>query len=264
MVRALLRLPEPPPPPRSLASGLWDAQQLCRNGHLLTAHFHDWPPTRRTFCAKCGAAGIHACEECRWEIVGAPRTSVPPRAGHVIPVRPAYCDHCSHPFPWTKPAVESETPTPRNTLTILRELAAQLPTIARELARPYRGGSQGFVVKNEYDAQHLCWALIRARFDDVRLEEPTPSHAGGYGKVDCLLSDEEVGVELKHTRDGLADKEIGDELIEDSVRYAAHPKCRTLFCLVYDPEHRIRNPRGLEKDLSVKHGSMDVVVVIVS
>ena len=53
-------------------------------------------------------------------------------------------------------------------------------------------------------------------------------------------------------------------MIEDIARYQPHAKCRVLFCLVYDPDRRISNPRGLEKDLSKRHGSMDVVVRIVS
>jgi len=65
------------------------------------------------------------------------------------------------------------------------------------------------------------------------------------------------------TRRGLAAKEIGEELIVDIARYKAHPRCKTLYCLVYDPEHRIKNPRGLESDLSKKTDGLTVKVFVV-
>jgi len=36
----------------------------------------------------------------------------------------------------------------------------------------------------------------------------------------------------------------------DIARYAAHPDCGTLVSFIYDPEHRIKNPVALERDLS--------------
>jgi hypothetical protein len=52
------------------------------------------------------------------------------------------------------------------------------------------------------------------------------------------------------TREGLGDRKVGEELTIDIARYRAHPDCGELYCFVYDPEHRIENPVGLEQDLS--------------
>jgi hypothetical protein len=46
------------------------------------------------------------------------------------------------------------------------------------------------------------------------------------------------------TRKGLGAKELGDELTIDIARHRAHPGCNMLFCLVYDPEHRVKTPRA--------------------
>ena len=48
----------------------------------------------------------------------------------------------------------------------------------------------------------------------------------------------------------------------DIARYKTRPSCNTLFCLVYDPEHRIQNPRGLESDLSKEIDGLDVRVFV--
>ena len=67
--------------------------------------------------------------------------------------------------------------------------------------------------------------------------------------MDFLLKDEEIAIEVKMTRIGLKDKELGEQLIIDIAKYQNHPNCKCLYCYVYDPEGIIRNPRGMEKDL---------------
>ncbi len=105
-------------------------------------------------------------------------------------------------------------------------------------------------VNDEYDVQDLLHAILRLHFKDVRKEEYTPSYAGSSTRVDFLLKDENIVIEVKKTRDKLADSEIGKQLILDVTHYKNHPNCKALKCFVYDPENRIKNPVGLENDLN--------------
>ncbi|WP_176560395.1 hypothetical protein [Brevibacillus dissolubilis] len=123
--------------------------------------------------------------------------------------------------------------------------------IARQLRS--RHGNRGTLdVGDEYDVQDLLRALLHLYFDDIRPEEWTPSYAGGSRRVDFLLKKERVVIEVKKTRRGLADKEIGEELLIDISTYEVHPDCDYLVCFVYDPEGRIGNPAGIESDLMKK------------
>ncbi len=70
-------------------------------------------------------------------------------------------------------------------------------------------------IEDEYDVQDLLHALLLLYFDDVRAEEWTPSYAGKSARMDFLLKNERVVIEVKKTRLGLADKELGDQLIID-------------------------------------------------
>lgn len=106
-----------------------------------------------------------------------------------------------------------------------------------------------FSVTDEYDVQDLLHAVLKLHFKDVREEEYTPSYAGSSTRVDFLLKNENVVIEVKKTRQGLADKRIGEQLILDVAHYANHPNCKSLICFVYDPESRVKNPRGLEDDI---------------
>ena len=65
------------------------------------------------------------------------------------------------------------------------------------------------------------------------------------------------------TRESLKDKKIGDELIIDMERYSVHPNCEKLYCFVYDPQEFIKNPIGLENDLSGIKDGLDVKVIII-
>src|SRR5205085_2822359 len=116
------------------------------------------------------------------------------------------------------------------------------------------------IIADEYDVQNLFHALLKLFFDDVRREEWTPSYAGKSSRIDFLLKDEEIVIEIKKTRSTLRDKEISDELIIDKERYQAHPQCKTLIAFVYDPDRYIDNPKGLEVDLNASKDSMVVKV----
>jgi hypothetical protein len=118
-------------------------------------------------------------------------------------------------------------------------------------------------VQDEYDLQDLLHSLLHLFFDDVRAEEYTPSYAGKAARMDFLLKDESIVIEAKMARKGLGAKEVGDELTVDIARYKVHPGCKMLFCLVYDPEHRIKNPRGIEADLAQNESGFQVKVFIV-
>ena len=105
-------------------------------------------------------------------------------------------------------------------------------------------------IVDEYDVQDLLHAILKLHFRDVREEEYTPSYAGSSTRMDFLLKNEKIVIEVKKTRDKLKDKEIGEQLILDIAHYKNHPDCRILKCFVYDPDSRVKNPKGLEDDIN--------------
>ncbi len=115
-------------------------------------------------------------------------------------------------------------------------------------------------MRDEYDVQYLLRALLHTRFVDVRPEEWTPSYAGRSSRMDFLLKDEKIVIEAKRTRAGLGDGDVGDQLILDIARYKKHRNCRTLVCFVYDPDHRLKRPAQLERDLSGERDGLQVRV----
>ncbi|HCQ20995.1 MAG TPA: hypothetical protein DIU28_05930 [Anabaena sp. UBA12330] len=142
-------------------------------------------------------------------------------------------------------------------------LCNRFDLVARQIQIRYGKGKRTTIeINDEYDVQDLFHALLTLYFDDIRDEEWTPSYAGRASRVDFLLKEEQIVIELKKTRENLTGKEVGEQLIIDITRYKSHPDCKTLICFVYDPERRIKNPRGLENDLSKTTDGMIVKVFI--
>ncbi len=148
-----------------------------------------------------------------------------------------------------------------NVLSLLEQICLRFHSVARQL-RSRHDNRSTLTIEDEYDVQDLLHALLRLHFDDIRPEEHTPSYAGKSSRVDFLLKNEEIVVETKKTRASLHVGKLGEELLIDRARYEKHPNCQILVCFVYDPEGRIGNPVGLERDLEDHDGNLKVRVIV--
>jgi hypothetical protein len=157
---------------------------------------------------------------------------------------------------------EKEKDQTKNSLTNIEQICLRFHRVAIQLSNRH-GSRETLRIDDEYDVQDLLHALLLIDFDDIRPEEWTPSYAGSSSRMDFLLKNEQIVIETKKTRNGLGAKEIGEQLIIDIEKYKGHPDCKTLVCFVYDPEGRIRNPKGIENDLNWIGCDLTVKVLIV-
>lgn len=158
------------------------------------------------------------------------------------------------------PAAQSAS-EPRYALATVELVCASFHAVACQL-RNRRESRPTLDVSDEYDVQDLLHALLRLHFDDIRAEEWTPSYAGSSARMDFLLKNEGIVIEVKKTRTGLDAKKVGEQLIIDIAHYRAHSGCRTLICFVYDPENRITNPAGLGRDLAIEDDDFTAKVIV--
>lgn len=242
----------------------YDAQQVCLNGHQITTCYHEYPEFRKNHCDKCGEQTIHQCPSCKSDIKGC--YHMEGVFGFTEAEIPLRCDNCGSSFPWSN-LLESLRDTDSisgiSTDAALTRICSRLPLVIQQLRRRHNERTT-LDVEDEYDVQDVLHALLHVFFDDVRPEEVVPSYAGKSTRMDFLLKKESAVIEAKMTHRGLQAREVGEQLVLDITYYQSHPDCKKLFCVVYDPEHRIGNPRGVEGDLSKKHGALDVKVFIVS
>lgn len=139
-----------------------------------------------------------------------------------------------------------------NANEILEKIFKRFKQVAVQLTRRH-DKRETLSIQDEYDVQDLLYALLSLYFDDVRDEEWTPSYAGGSARMDFLIPEIEAVIEVKKTRKDLADKKLREQLIIDIAYYQEHPKCKRLYCFVYDPDMILRNPKAIINDLEQKH-----------
>lgn len=140
-------------------------------------------------------------------------------------------------------------------------VAQRMLLVERSLARRHSGRST-ISVDDEYDTQDLLRSLLVIFFEDVREETTTPEYAGGSTRIDFILPDFQVAIEVKKSRDSMTPRSLADELIVDRDRYAADARVGHLICLVFDHEGRLANPRGLESDLSRESSAAGLAVTV--
>jgi hypothetical protein len=167
-------------------------------------------------------------------------------------------------LPWLKEnlaAIEAPRPQTGKSIGLVIRYLRNFHRVSRQLERR-RNGRQPFRIQDEYDLQDFLHAFLKGLFADVRAEEATPSYAGGASRMDFLLKREKVVIETKMTSATLRDRQVGEQLLVDIGRYAAHPACERLICFVYDPAGNLKNGHGLEQDLSRSYNDLDVTVVV--
>jgi len=225
--------------------------RICEQGHFIYGIERQ---VTGEFCQTCGARFYVRCASCNEQL---PETFQSPHyMGSGAPVHPparlGACVKCGNPFPWTLAERRGRaTGSPADTaaaLVVVRRLCLRFHPFIHQL-RERREDRPTLEIMDEYDVQDALHALLALHFDDIRPEEWTPSYAGGASRCDFLLKGYNIVVEAKKTRQGLGDRKLGDELLQDHARYGAMQDCKHLICFVYDPEERIRNVAGLRKDL---------------
>ena len=236
-----------------------DIMQVCLSGHVINYRFVEKPEDNKDFCNRCGKKTITNCPNPKCD------KPIPSSFSSLfgMPLRPAFCQHCGEEFPWTRKAeairLKEEVEKP---IAALQRVFSKFHSVAKKLRDRY-DNRETLDVSDEYDVQYLLSALLVLYFDDVRPEEWTPSYAGKSARMDFLLKKEKIVVETKMTRKGLADKQIGDQLIVDIERYKGHPDCSTLVCFIYDPDGRITNSHALSEDLqSQSRDDLKVIIIV--
>ena len=244
--------------------------QVCLNGHKITEYYDSSPTDRSNYCDKCGAETIYQCPTCKEKIRGHKHLD-----GIVVAIGtniPSNCHACGKPYPFkskSKPTLEPEveaTPEPKNKNNdeaFIETIFQRFPLVVTQL-KVRREDRPTLNVDDEYDVQDLLHSLLKINYDDIRPEEWNPSYGGSSTKSDFLLKDEKIIIEVKHTRKGLTNIKLKEELIIDKDQYKQNQHCKTMCCFVYDPDNRIENPRGFEKDLQEESDDFTCKVVIVS
>lgn len=149
-----------------------------------------------------------------------------------------------------------------NSIKKLLNLLNKFHKVAQEL-RNIRKGKQTIIISDEYDVQLLIGGLLRIHFDDIRDEDSSPKNSGGSSRIDFVLKNEKIIIEIKMANERLGEKELGNQLLIDIGRYKEYPDCKYFVIFIYDKGDFVRNKIGLIRDLQKQStDKMNIIVVI--
>ena len=166
------------------------------------------------------------------------------------------------PGPMPETANTSTHPqSPPSVEELLEKLLKGLPRAMHPLEHR-RKDARSLTFESEHDIQDLIHSQLRPWVSDIRPEGCTPSYAGSATRMDFLLPDHKLVIEIKRVRDKTHASKVGDELIVDIEHYRRHQCCDRLWCAVYDPDLLIKNPTGMISDLEGSRSTPDGLVSV--
>ena len=83
-----------------------------------------------------------------------------------------------------------------NAIDLIHNICNKFYLVAEQLKKRH-DKRESIKINDEYDVQDLFHALLHIHFDDVRDEETMPSFAGISSRIDFLLENEKIGIEIK-------------------------------------------------------------------
>lgn len=148
-----------------------------------------------------------------------------------------------------------------NATDVLSRILTRFPLFVGELSEKYKSSSVVFITE-EKDVQYLLNGLLELYFNSVMREEPVPSKFGSSSRIDFLLKQDRIAIEVKMIRKGLGYKEVCMQLKEDKHLYIAHPGWDILICFIYDPERKIKKVQDLKIEIEEKFDGREVKVIV--
>lgn len=230
---------------------------ICLNGHILTDCLEISSNKNAKFCDKCSEKLISQCPECQANIPG----GYPGTIGFT-PILPNGCLQCGTKFPWTKEILEKskDINISINEKHTIEQSFSKLHLVEKILKKRHANRCP-FVIEDEYDVQDLFLAISQLHFENLE-KEIHSENIGGYSpKVDFKIKNLKIFIEFKYVREN-KDKEILQQLGTDITFYKKDDDCSLLYCLIYDPNNYMENPRLIEKKLSEKNEDFECIVMI--
>ena len=130
----------------------------------------------------------------------------------------------------------------KNSEEILRDIFNNFPNAVQKIIKNRRKGHPEFEINDEYDVQDILYVIVKSFFPNMRDEDPIPKVGGKSTKIDLILREEKILIEVKMIKEKDSNE---THFIEDlKVDFESYHKCvwlEKLFCFVYDPFKKTRD-----------------------
>jgi hypothetical protein len=114
---------------------------------------------------------------------------------------------------------------------------------------------QTIKIIDEYDVQDIIHAILRLFLSDIRKEVYNLQYLGKSTRIDLILNQENIGIEIKYADGTNPERRISDELLVDINHYKENGNCKKLYFFIYNPHGSFNNPPRIYKRIRKKQGT---------
>ena len=116
---------------------------------------------------------------------------------------------------------------------------------------------QEIKIQNEYDLQHLLYAVLKPFVPDIRKEVSEDSGVGTV-RTDFKIEEIDLAIEAKCTRESIGQKKLTEEIEADIIHYQE----KNILFYVYDKEKMIKDKQNYEKQFNRQYGDKNVRMIV--
>lgn len=129
-----------------------------------------------------------------------------------------------------------------NAKAIVRQVLLNFRNAVKKITRDRRKDHQVFQIHDEYDVQDLLYVMLKPLFPKLTIEEPTPKVGAKYNKIDLIIREEGLMIEVKMIKVSDDDeKPFVEQLKNDIQSYYRYPFLKDLLVYVYDPQSKTKD-----------------------
>ena len=154
----------------------------------------------------------------------------------------------------------------KNADEVVRDVLNNFSNAIQKIISGRRLNHPEFKIEDEYDVQDISYVILKTIFPNLREEDPIPKVGGKSTKIDLILREEKILIEIKMIK---AKDSNETHFIEQlKVDFESYHECkwlRKLFCFVYDPYKKTRdisNFNDLNGDRTKGEHNFNVEVIV--
>ncbi len=151
-------------------------------------------------------------------------------------------------------------------IDLVRQVLSNFGNSVKKITQNRRKGHESFSIKDEYDVQDILYVMLKPIFPKMIAEEPTPRVGMKYNKIDLLIKEEGIMIEVKMMKESDTDeKEFIEQLKVDIQSYYRYNELKHLIMFVYDPQNKTRDLENFstlngEQEIQGKRFYVEIVV----
>lgn len=151
-------------------------------------------------------------------------------------------------------------------IELVRRVLSNFGNSVKKITQNRRKGHELFSIRDEYDVQDILYVMLKPIFPKMIAEEPTPRVGMKYNKIDLLIKEEGIMIEVKMIKESDTDeKELIEQLKVDIQSYYRYTELKHLFMFIYDPQNKTRDLENFitlngEQEIQGKRFFVEVIV----